>query len=104
MSGMVMTTMATACVLNFLEVEGEVVEEAAAVEEEEWDPRGQGMVPPPDALSTEFWCQVSDVFLLFVLFISPPKCIDGHLTPPFSVRSSSQWKLAGFEGPHARGR
>ena len=47
---MVMTTMATACVLSFLEVEGEaVVEVVVAVE---WDPQGQGMVPPPDAPTT----------------------------------------------------
>lgn len=67
---MVMIMMATACVLSFPEV---VEEEVAAVVVVvgEWDPRGQGMVPPPDAPSTGLWCQVGDVFLpLRVVLIS----------------------------------
>lgn len=54
---MVMTTMATACVLSSPEVEEE---EEAAVEEAERreDPRGGGMAPHPDARSTGLSCQV----------------------------------------------
>lgn len=102
---MVMTTMAIACVLSFPEVEGEVeVEVAVVVAVEEWDPRGPGMAPPPDAQNTEFLCQVGYVFLPSSFFCL--NYIDElmSLTKPFSVRSSSQWKLAGSEGSHARGR
>lgn len=102
---MVMTTMAIACGLSFLEVEGEEVVVAAA-EEEEWDPRGPGTVPPPDAQNTEFLCQVGYVSLhLYILCF----CLNYigrllSLTKHFSGRSSSQWKLAGSEGSHARSR
>lgn len=64
---MVTTTMVTACVLSFLEVDVEVV----VVEVDQWAPRGEGMVPPPDARNTGCLCQVGDVFLtLQVLLIS----------------------------------
>lgn len=49
--------MATACVLSFLEVEGE--EEVG-----EWDHQEQDMAPPPDAQTTEWLCQVSGASLL----------------------------------------
>lgn len=51
MSVMVTTMMATACVLSFLEVEGEE-------EVEEWDHREQDTGPPPDAQTTGLLCQV----------------------------------------------
>lgn len=54
MSVMVTTMMATACVLSFLEVEGE--EEVG-----EWDHQEQDMVPPPDVQTTELLCQVGGV-------------------------------------------
>lgn len=70
MGVMVMTMMATAYALSFLEVEGEV-----AVEE--WDPQGQDMVPPLGALKTELLCQVGGVFLpLHLLLFSLPKSVD----------------------------
>lgn len=72
---MAMTTMATACVLSFLEVdEGEEAEEEAAAEEagvvDPWDPKGEGMAPPLDDQSTGFLCQVREVlsFSTFVQF------------------------------------
>lgn len=103
MGVMVMTTMATAYALSFLEVEGEV---AVAVVVEEWDPQGQDMVPPLGALKTELLCQVGGVFLLLhLMFFSLPKCVGAFSESyTFSPRSSSQWKLAGPEGSHARGR
>jgi len=76
-----MTTMATACVLSFLEVDGEGEEEeevvaavvvavVVVVEEEEvevmvdlWEARDETMVLLPDARSTGFLCQVCDVIL-----------------------------------------
>lgn len=54
MSAMVTTMMATACVLSFLEVEGE--EEVG-----EWDHQEQDMAPPPGVQTTELWCQVGGV-------------------------------------------
>lgn len=66
---MVTTTMATACVLSFPEVEGGVVE----VVVEQWDPQGEGMAPPPDALRTGLLCQVSDEFLPLQVFSLPPQ-------------------------------
>lgn len=54
MSVMVTTMMATACVLSFLEVEGE--EEVG-----EWDHQEQDMVPPPGAQTTGWLCQVGGV-------------------------------------------
>lgn len=54
MSVMVTTTMATACVLSFLEVDGE--EEVG-----EWDPREPDTGPPPGAQTTELLCQVASV-------------------------------------------
>lgn len=100
---MVMTTMATACGLSFPEVEGEVV---GVVVAEQWDPRGEGMAPPPDVPRTGLLCQVSDEFLPLQVISLPTKCIDEcmSLTPPFPLRPSSQWKLAGPEGSHARCR
>lgn len=68
---MVMTTMATVCVLSFLEVDGEVVVVAVVVDQ--WDNRGRDMAPHPDAQSTGFLCQVGDVFLpLQVVLIALP--------------------------------
>ena len=61
MGVMVTTMMDTACVLSSLEVEGEVVE---VVEVEQWDPRGEGMVPRPVALSTGLLCQVGIIMYL----------------------------------------
>ncbi len=61
--------MATACVLSFPEVEGGVVE----VVVEQWDPQGEGMAPPPDALRTGLLCQVSDEFLPLQVFSLPPQ-------------------------------
>lgn len=57
-SAMATTMMATACVLSFLEVEGE--EEVV-----EWDHQEQDMAPPPDAQTTEWLCQVGGVSLLY---------------------------------------
>lgn len=54
MSVMVTTMMATACVLSFLEVEGE--EEVG-----EWDHQEQDMAPPPGVQTTELLCQVGGV-------------------------------------------
>lgn len=95
MGVMVMTTMATACVLSFLEVEGEVV--AAVVEVQQWDPRGDDTVPPPDAQSTGLLYQVGDVFLpLQVVLTLLPKCI-GELTnlvppSPSGLPPSGSWQ------------
>lgn len=78
---MVMTTMATACVWSFLEVdEEEEAEVVVEVVEHREDPRGGGMVLRPDARSTGLLCQVGDVFLLLqVLLISLPKVYSFHL-------------------------
>lgn len=57
MSAMVMTMMATACVLSFLEVEGE--EEVGG-----WDHQEQDMGPPPGVQTTELLCQVGWMFPL----------------------------------------
>lgn len=66
---MVMTTMAIACVLSFLEVAGEaVVEVVVAVE---WDPQGQGMVPHPDAPTTGLLWQVSDGLFPLQIVLMP---------------------------------
>lgn len=59
-SVMVTTMMATACVLSFLEVEGEE-------EVEEWDHQEQDMAPPLGARTTELLCQVSGVFFCLYL-------------------------------------
>lgn len=108
---MVMTTMATACELSFPEVEGEeeVAVEAAAEaagEVAQWDPPGDGTVPPPDDRSTGLSCQVGDLVPPSAghLFLPgcPSECVS--LTPALPLRSTSQWKLAGPEGSHARGR
>lgn len=103
---MVMTMMAIACGLSFLEVEGEEAAAVVVAAVGEWDPRGPGMVPPPDAQSTEFLCQVGYVSLHLYILCFCLNYIDRllSLTKCFSVRSSSQWKLAGSEGSHARSR
>lgn len=100
MSAMVTTMMATACVLSSLEVEGE--EEVG-----EWDHQERDMALHPGARTTELLCPVGDVCSLCVLHLTPfvwrvDEC--AGLMCFFVIRSSSEWKLAGSEGSHARGR
>lgn len=55
-----MTMTATACGLSFHEVDVEVVEEVVV---EQWEPKGEGMVPLQGALSTGLMSQVGNLFL-----------------------------------------